>query len=354
MLNKIKNILLYTGVDKNSYKLVQNDINNINRKMISIFTGLATILVGIMCVISLFLNGTLQNHFVYLGGFFAALVLFLLSTFYGKNHPWIIVFLIYFAYSIFLIYGIAIGTITNPTQQTVTFMVMLVILPILFIDHPLRMAMVMLFYVIVFIILCCKRKTGVVFTIDILDAIIYAILGFASGTIVNHNKIRKFILEHILEEATRIDQLTHMNNRNSFETDLRKIPDVCNEMLACVYVDVNGLHELNNVRGHLMGDIMLQYIAENMIKVFGKDYTYRIGGDEFVAFIVDKDEVSIESSINRFIEAVEREEYHVAIGVKNMAKNELDMDMIIRTAETIMYQNKAAFYQDSQRDRRRR
>ena len=173
-------------------------------------------------------------------------------------------------------------------------------------------------------------------------------------TVVEDNKIRKFILEHILEEATRIDQLTHMNNRNSFENDLRKIPDVCNEMLACVYVDVNGLHELNNVRGHLMGDIMLQYIAENMIKVFGKDYTYRIGGDEFVAFIVDKDEVSIESSINRFVEAVEREEYHVAIGAKNMTKNELDMDMIIRTAETLMYQNKAAFYQDSQRDRRRR
>ena len=30
----------------------------------------------------------------------------------------------------------------------------------------------------------------------------------------------------------------------------------------CVYIDANGLHELNNERGHEAGDLMLRFVAE--------------------------------------------------------------------------------------------
>jgi hypothetical protein len=75
------------------------------------------------------------------------------------------------AVSVFLIYGTAIGTFTRPNDQTVTFMVMLVFVPLLFVDRPIRMAAVLLFYVITFIILAYKYKDPRILSADITDII---------------------------------------------------------------------------------------------------------------------------------------------------------------------------------------
>ena len=52
----------------------------------------------------------------------------------------------------------------------------------------------------------------------------------------------------------------------------------------CVYIDANGLHELNNERGHEAGDLMLRAVAESLMEQFPKGSLYRVGGDEFVVF----------------------------------------------------------------------
>ena len=52
----------------------------------------------------------------------------------------------------------------------------------------------------------------------------------------------------------------------------------------CVYIDANGLHELNNERGHEAGDLMLRFVAESLMEQFPKGSLCRVGGDEFVVF----------------------------------------------------------------------
>ncbi len=47
------------------------------------------------------------------------------------------------------------------------------------------------------------------------------------------------------------------------------------------------MHLVNNTRGHKAGDLMLCAVATTVRKMFGKSHTYRIGGDEFVAFATD-------------------------------------------------------------------
>ena len=46
----------------------------------------------------------------------------------------------------------------------------------------------------------------------------------------------------------------------------------------CVYIDANGLHELNNERGHEAGDLMLRFVAESLMEQFPKGSLYRVGG----------------------------------------------------------------------------
>lgn len=71
--------------------------------------------------------------------------------------------------------------------------------------------------------------------------------------------------------------------------------------LSCVYVDVNGLHELNNASGHEKGDQMLQTVALELQGRFGRDNCYRTGGDEFVAFVQDEPETAVRAATDELI-----------------------------------------------------
>ena len=59
------------------------------------------------------------------------------------------------------------------------------------------------------------------------------------------------------------------------------------------FIDANGLHEMNNDRGHEAGDDMLRAIAEEIRNRFDSKHAYRLGGDEFVIFAVDEVEPKI-------------------------------------------------------------
>ncbi len=54
---------------------------------------------------------------------------------------------------------------------------------------------------------------------------------------------------------------------------------------ACIYIDANGLHEINNERGHEAGDQLLRAVAERFCgSSFRGTISTACGGDEFVVF----------------------------------------------------------------------
>lgn len=77
---------------------------------------------------------------------------------------------------------------------------------------------------------------------------------------------------------SRVCKTAIFTNKNAKLLQVRK------KRLACIYIDANGLHEINNARGHLAGDQMLRFIADTLKVSFGEEALYRIGGDEFVVF----------------------------------------------------------------------
>lgn len=149
------------------------------------------------------------------------------------------------------------------------------------------------------------------------------------------------------------DSLTGLLNRNSFETNLSAYPAASKKSIACIYIDVNGLHELNNQYGHAAGDKMLQLVAETLTKHFGKDDTYRIGGDEFLAFTKDLELPEVEERVRQITEAIHRQGYHVSIEVSLMKASD-DMNSLVRTAEERMFEDKRSYYEQKGNDRRRR
>ena len=70
--------------------------------------------------------------------------------------------------------------------------------------------------------------------------------------------------------SNEYDLSTNVFNRNSFEKFKRKIYNIKYESICCIYVDINGLNEINNAYGHRQGDKVILQVA-NSIKEFFND-----------------------------------------------------------------------------------
>ena len=347
MLEKIENALLYYGVGWINCNYIKTKINEANRNSVKLVSGMSIALMGAMYIMTLFVEGIKKNQMVYLIGVIASILIFVISVTFAKAHKSIVIVLAGLVCSVIYIYGIMIGTITDPTQKTVTFMAALVFLPILFTSPSIAMGALSYVYVAIFIALCFKCKTGAVLANDVIDAIIFGTLGCVSGSVVSKVRVQGYLLEHKLQEISQIDPLTKMKNRYSYELNLDKVPDICKRYIGCIYIDVNGLHNLNNTKGHQAGDTMLKFVADQIKTTFGSDFSFRIGGDEFIVFIVDPEESEVEKALADMSEVIEHAGYHIASGIEIRKIRHLNTDSLIKSAEIKMYRNKTRYYEEN-------
>lgn len=348
MIYKIRNLAIYGGTDRESYNDIKERIEKSNGRTALVFGSVAAILIGIMLVLSFFLEGFMSSRKVYLIGTILS-VLIVITAGLSKAIPALTYVSVYLAISVFLLYGIAIATLTRPEEQTVTFMVMLIFVPLIFVDRPLRMAVSLTMYIVGFIIMACITKEEPVLSVDVTDAVIFGILAIVSETIVYRSKINGYVLENKLHIMSETDQLTGLNNRNCYEWRLETYPEMCQKSLCCIYIDVNGLHELNNTEGHKAGDEMLRCIADIVKDNFGSRDSYRVGGDEYVAFAADVPKEEIDKRITDMKQMIAEQGYHAAMGYEHRKKDNLEMNSLIVVAETKMYRDKAEYYKHHDR-----
>ncbi len=150
------------------------------------------------------------------------------------------------------------------------------------------------------------------------------------------------------------DALTGLYNRNRYERDLPRIAGQCQRALCCVYMDANGLHELNNSQGHEAGDRMIRAVAQQIRERLGSQRAYRVGGDEFVAFILDGEEEQVDRQIQAMSGALEGQGYPVSVGAAWASAPVGDLEALVKAAEKRMYAAKGAYYQNPKNDRRAR
>ncbi|MGN0575336.1 MAG: diguanylate cyclase domain-containing protein [Ruminococcus sp.] len=149
------------------------------------------------------------------------------------------------------------------------------------------------------------------------------------------------------------DLLTGLLNRNSYENNISSYAMKCRESIICIYIDVNGLHELNNTKGHSAGDEMLKTVANTVRTYFDDRDVFRIGGDEFVAFVCDSDENSVKRKLEQISEYLTECGYHISIGMYKQT-TPVNIDELIKEAEKLMYDDKKEYYRRKGVDRRAR
>lgn len=105
--------------------------------------------------------------------------------------------------------------------------------------------------------------------------------------------LMKTMVQGLKTEAFQ-DKLTHVKNVSALETRILDLDGRITEKdpqlaFGVVMVDCNGLKGINDTYGHEKGNLLLQLTAKTICDVYAHSPVYRIGGDEFLVLLQNRD-----------------------------------------------------------------
>ena len=127
-----------------------------------------------------------------------------------------------------------------------------------------------------------------------------------------HNEIEKLQKKEIQQEKelsyarekAYTDPLTGIKNKLAYieaETKYNKrIEEGTMDDFGVIVFDLNGLKNINDTKGHDEGDQYIKTASNLICKSFKHSPVYRIGGDEFVAFLEGDDYKNSKAILNEF------------------------------------------------------
>ena len=158
-----------------------------------------------------------------------------------------------------------------------------------------------------------------------------------------------------LEHMAHYDGLTQLPNRTLLTDRLLQAVRHSQRRglgLAVAYLDLDGFKPVNDGHGHAVGDELLVTVAQRMKQALREgDTLARIGGDEFVALLVDlAHALDCEPVLARLLQAAAAPvtlgdavlQVSASIGVTLYPHDGADADLLLRHADQAMYLAKQA------------
>lgn len=157
----------------------------------------------------------------------------------------------------------------------------------------------------------------------------------------------------LLERQSFVDRLTSVQNRNAFER-VRSGALVKGKPLGVIAGDVNGLKYANDNYGHAAGDKLIIDAANALAEAFGRERTYRIGGDEFIVVLEDCYEDEMVKGLEAVRARLERDGASMSLGMGFAGCFDGDFKQLLARADAEMYKDKHLYYERTGRTRRTR
>lgn len=342
-METLRNLLFYGGVDPEVYRDCREEIWKENRKKLFFFLSVSILFLLIALVVCCLVKSLTAGFVIYLVGLAVCFGLICAVQNFPDNHRVTVLSADVFMGMLYLM-GIYLGTIAYPNEPAICFHVFAVLLPMLFTRPAIWNILRTALYEGIFVGCVFWFKTPDVLALDLLNAFLFGAAACVLSTYYVRALTDNVVARRKLKVIAETDLNTQIPNRNAYENHMQDYPLRCANTLSCVYVDVNGLHELNNTKGHDAGDVMLKTVAQEMVKTFGIKDSYRIGGDEFVAFVVDEDPRMVRERMRALEANVEADGYSVAVGCATCSAGGIQMEALIKQAETRMYDAKNEYY----------
>ncbi|MBI2751301.1 MAG: EAL domain-containing protein [Burkholderiales bacterium] len=200
------------------------------------------------------------------------------------------------------------------------------------------------------------RKNGEVFAEMLTISVVRDVAGGATNYVALFTDITP-LKEHQrqLEHIAHFDALTSLPNRVLLADRMQLALTQCQRRglsVAVVYLDLDGFKAVNDTHGHGVGDELLVALAHRMKGALRNgDTLARIGGDEFVAVLVDLEAVAdADPVLQRLLQAAadpvdvgdNRLQVSASVGVTVYPQDGSEVDLLLRHADQAMYVAKQA------------
>jgi diguanylate cyclase (GGDEF)-like protein len=146
-----------------------------------------------------------------------------------------------------------------------------------------------------------------------------------------------------IQDLASTDALTGLSNRRSFEQLMRARPG--RGPFTVLVIDVDGLKEVNDSKGHLVGDALLRDVAAALSSVMRRgDVLARVGGDEFAVLSFETDVEAAQGVATRMLQVLSQTRVagsapRASIGIAAGSAND-DTFEVFNVADAAMYQAK--------------
>ena len=158
------------------------------------------------------------------------------------------------------------------------------------------------------------------------------------------------IAQQNLLEQTYIDDLTKLNNRKSYNENIKKLFSQYKRYktpFSIIMYDIDNFKKINDEYGHSVGDDVLVEMSI-LIKLFirDSDYIFRVGGEEFIILLtetqIDKAKLvseKIRDSVENDLKTINDKKITISIGLTEVKENDTE-DMIYVRVDELMYKSK--------------
>ena len=116
-----------------------------------------------------------------------------------------------------------------------------------------------------------------------------------------------------LKNLSYVNSFTYAQNRNHFNEYIEQNRNKEPHSLGVIYLDLNGLKEINDKIGHIAGDTLIITASYALQEIF-LDNSYRVGGDEFVVIGQDVSELLFFDQYAKLLKRMKELEISVATG----------------------------------------
>ena len=387
---KLSQALFYYGYSAEDFLTCRGLLAETNYRRIRIITIWSCAVFGLLTIVSFFFP-LVRDFFGVYASFALACALIFLSLVkvpYLKKHPALSGYLLL---GVLLVFGI-ISSVPSPQERSVVFPLMLVLLPLVFADHLLRMALFLSSACASFCVLSFHIKTPAIAPYDVYNAVTFTLVALimhyalqrdSIGNLINTRDTRVLLKKYQaaqkeLEIRATFDSMSNLFFRTSFIAEAEHL-QYCElkgyKVLGIL--DLDHFKEINDTHGHQCGDSVIQATARHIIEDFHISHTAaqhylpkqdrqehlsniagRLGGDEFIFLIVDQpDRNAVLECINTLLDHLNAtsigslSSIGASIGLVEISASACHFDLLYKNADQALYsakksgRNRVCFYE---------
>ena len=349
-LRTAKNYFFYSGIEKDEYNAVKKDAYVSNYKVWRLLHVLMVVAFAFLYVGSL-ANDLLELNQLY---YLIALIYSVVATvlfFVLKKDSLAAQLLIYLSISLLFLFACMI-TQNKPEIPATTFIALLLIAPMFMIDKPFFMTFVLAAASTVFLVWMYNVKPYEIWQMDVINVVIFTIVGIILNIIANSVRIKEFTLTRKINIQKDTDELTGLKNKGALIREIQQaLDDEKIDKGILFMMDVDHFKQINDTYGHDVGDNVIDQLGHLLGKKFVDDeIAGRFGGDEFIIFIKNTDDKEFAASIAKAVlegasESVKLpvsdQIVRVSIGIAIYNGLEKSYTEIFKKADTALYRSKA-------------